>query len=88
MNAFGADHLPAFVCSHVFARERPILLVSHEDGDWQFLCGGGHEQSEKPRVIGIGHIVANDPSLEQLADLGVNEGAERESLAHPWIRRA
>ena len=50
----------AFLCSHVFERVCPVFLVSHADGDWQFLCGGGHEEDETPRVVGIDHVVDDD----------------------------
>jgi hypothetical protein len=87
MTSFGADHLPAYVCSHVFSAERPILLVSHEGGDWQFLCGSTHP-GEQPIVVGIAHLVQRDPSLEDVADLAVDEDAERDSPGSSWVRRA
>ncbi|HMF88855.1 MAG TPA: hypothetical protein VK575_12315 [Gemmatimonadaceae bacterium] len=56
----------AYVCSHVFEHERPILLVIHDEGDWQFLCGGVHEDAETPRVIGLNHLVETDPTLREV----------------------
>jgi hypothetical protein len=88
MTGFGPDHLAVYVCHHVFTHERPVLLVSHDDGDWQFLCGGPHEKEEIPHVIGVSHIVGFDPTVSEVADIGVDEKAERESVAHPWVRRA
>ncbi len=36
-------HTGVYVCARV-AQGSPILYVSHDaDGDWQFLCGGTHE---------------------------------------------
>ena len=85
MNAFGPNNLGVYVCSHVFRQQRPILLVSHADGDWQFLCGGYHEDDELPHVVGIGHLIARDHTLEGLASLPVDADAERESVEHQWV---
>lgn len=81
-------HLRVFVCSHVFSRTLPIRYVVHDqDGDWQFLCGGGHEDG--PRIVGVGHLVEFDPSLRGV-DEHLPRGAalERESPGAPWRRAA
>jgi hypothetical protein len=65
---FDNDHLASFVCSHISDDSEPILLVAHEEGDWQFLCGREHK-GETPRVVGIGHLLERDPSLQRLRDL-------------------
>lgn len=86
--SFRDPHAPAFVCSHVFNAERPILLVSHEtDGDWQFLCGGDHGEGEKPRVIGVGHLVERDASLATLSELPPGWEAERSAPDAPWEKK-
>ena len=85
MTAFGPDHLAVYVCHHVFTRERPILLVTHADGDWQFLCGDPHEKGDRPEVVGVEHVVSHDPTVKQVANIKANEEAERESVAHPWV---
>ena len=36
-----------------FENTRLIFLVVHSEGDWQFLCGGDHEENEIPKVDGI-----------------------------------
>lgn len=65
-----SDHTLAYVCIHVFEDTRPVLLVSRQEGDWCFLCGGEHEQkAENYRVVGRGHILARDAALHQLTDL-------------------
>ena len=74
----------AFVCSHVFARERPTLLVSRAQGDWQFLCGADHQDG--PRLICMAHLVEFDPSLEDVLDLPSDMDAEREGIGDPWAR--
>ena len=88
MTGFGPDHLAVYVCHHVFTHERPVLFVSHNDGDWQFLCGASHEEEDLPQVVGVEHVVGYDSTVEQVANIGVHEEAERESVAHPWVCRA
>ncbi len=83
---FDNDHLAAFVCSHIFDNSEPILLVAHEDGDWQFLCAKEHK-GEIPRVVGIGHLLKRDPSLQGLRDLQEGWEAERSDTHSEWIRR-
>lgn len=81
-------HQKAYVCIHVFEHERPVLLVSREDGDWCLLCGDFHEQSpDEYRVVGIGHFIERDASLQDVLDLHPNWEAERESVNSPWHRR-
>ena len=79
--------VPAYVCSHVFRATRPVLFVSREDGDWQFLCGGSHASDETPRVVGQNHLIERDPSLSDLMDLPVEWEAERDTTESPWTRR-
>jgi len=78
----------AFVCEHVFDARRQVLLVSHEGGDWQFLCGGeDHESWETARVVGIKHLFDRDASLRELFDLPVGWDAERTKVGDPWVRK-
>jgi len=86
MNKFGPDHLAVFICSHVYENTKPILLVSHSGGDWQFLCGGDHGANEEPRVVGIIHLLERDPSLNEIADLPIEWQAERNAMGGEWIR--
>jgi hypothetical protein len=82
------DHYKAYVCLHVFDASRPVLLVSRADGDWCYLCGDVHEDlAENYRVVGKGHILDRDPTLQDLADLGADWEAERTSISNPWVRR-
>lgn len=78
--------LAAYVCSHVFANTRPILLVSRAGGDWQCLCGGEHDSSEVPHVVGFNHLMERDPSLAKLQDLPDEWEAERANAGSAWIR--
>lgn len=84
MSDFFPDNLAVFICSHIFENTKPILLVSHEDDDWQFLCGGEHDENEKPKVVGIGHLLERDPSLLELADLPRDCEAERRTVDEKW----
>ena len=81
-------HDKAYVCLHVFDSSRPILLVSRSGGDWSFLCGAEHEDTaENYRVVGKGHILDRDATLNELADLGSDWEAERASVSDAWVRR-
>jgi hypothetical protein len=80
-------HQKAYVCTHVLERSRPVLLVSRPDGDWCLLCGEYDHGDEDYHVVGIGHIIEDDPSIEEaVADLQPEWDAERSSVHAPWIR--
>lgn len=81
------SHTAGFVCPHIFRNERLILLVSHEDGDWQFLCGESDHAADG-HVVGIGHLVERDPTLLDLVDLPLDWEAERANPGEPWLRTA
>ena len=79
--------LGAYCCGHVFRRERPVLLVSREGGDWQFLCGGvDHNDVYEPYHVSVAVLLDADPSLNQIADLSVDWEAERTEVGGDWIR--
>lgn len=78
--------LPAYICSHVFENTRPVMLVCKEDGDWQFLCGGEHDEDEIPRVVGINHLLDRDKTLYEVMDLEDGWEAEREEVGGEWKR--
>ena len=80
-------HLKAYVCVHVFDNSRPVLLVSRAGGDWVFLCGGIHpDDPSSYRVVGIGHVLGQDPSLRSVLDLQPEYEAERTTLGGEWMR--
>ena len=88
MTHITSDHDKAYVCVHVFHSSRPVLLVSRSGGDWSFLCGAGHEDTaENYRVVGRGHILDQDSTLSELADLAPHWEAERTSIGSAWVRR-
>lgn len=85
---FKDPKLAVIVCSHVFKLEREILFVSHEGGDWQFMCGQTDHGPRDGHVVGVGHLVARDASLHDLADLPVDWEADRKDVNSAWIRTA
>jgi hypothetical protein len=88
MNFPRESHHKAYVCNHVFDRSRPVLLVSRPDEDWCFLCGDNHSNDPSAyRVVGIGHVLDQDPSLMQVSDLPPNREAERKNVGEGWVRR-
>jgi hypothetical protein len=86
-SGFSSEHMPAYVCSHVFKAESPVMLVVHLDGDWQFLCGQEHPDETVPVVVGVAHLLKADGSLVELADLPEGWEAERTGIEQPWKRR-
>lgn len=84
--SFEPRNLASFVCSHVFRAERPILVVSHADGDWQFMCGGVDHGPDDCHLVGVGHLVDRDPSLQECSNLDVDCVAERAAVDQPWKR--
>jgi hypothetical protein len=81
-------HTKAYICSHVFHASRPVLLVVREDGDWSLLCGDTHDfEGHLPKVVGIGHLLDRDPSINEVLDLPDGHEAERAAVGAPWQRR-
>ena len=78
-----------YVCLHVFERTRPVLYVTRPEGDWCALCGDGHPSDASwYRVVGLGHVVDDDPSIMEVLDLQAEEEAERAEVGQPWVRAA
>jgi len=72
----------------VFRHERPVLLVSRADGDWCLLCGDEHEDDASAyRVVGIGHILERDQTINALLDLPPEWEAERSAEGDDWHRQ-
>jgi hypothetical protein len=80
------SNLGVFVCQHIFDDTRPILLVVHEEGDWQCLCGLD-DHSDDIHMVGIGHLVNRDQALDELYDLPNGWEAERDSKTSTWNRK-
>lgn len=81
-------HLAVVTCSDVLDHAHPVLYVTRADGDWQFLCGEAHEnRAGTIRVVGIVHLIADDPTLADVLDLNVEEDAERTVVGGEWVRK-
>jgi hypothetical protein len=82
-------NLGVFSCRRVAKDGAPVLHVSHEeDGDWQFLCGGTHEEGggDEALLVCLEHVVEKDPSLNELADLCPHWQAFRDEPGGKWRR--
>lgn len=77
----------AFTVGKIVNREKPILLVHHdeEDGSWQFLTGEPFDMSDA-KIVGLGEIAKIDPSVLELADLPIGWSASRQTLKDCWCR--
>jgi hypothetical protein len=86
MAAFGSRDLGCWVCSHVLTHARPALFVAREDGEWQFTCGAADHDPDDSHVVCVGHLIDQDRSLSECADLPDGFEAERSAVGEPWIR--
>ncbi len=75
-----------YVCTHVFADERPILDMSREAGDQVLACGGDdHDQiPDSWRVVHLNHLHERDASLQVIGELTNGQQAERSAVESPW----
>ncbi len=81
-----APHTASIACCHVLSGG-PILFVSHDldDGGWQFLCDATTEHHPREAcVVGLSHLIEQDPSLNALAAMPVNHHAVRSSPQAAW----
>ena len=80
------DDFGVYICPHIFKDGDPVLEgIRDPDGDWQLFCGRENcaEQS-KPHLVGIGHLISNDESINELTCLKPGTYAERESVLQKW----
>ena len=85
-----ADNTAVFTTKYVIREGKPITYVTHEveDGAWQFLSSDEFENfAEVIMIVGLGEIVALDPSLLDLADMPVGYYAIRETVNDKWSIR-
>jgi hypothetical protein len=79
--------LGAVVMRSVLDGRRPALHVWHSpDNDW--AIGDGIDDPNEPGACvatHIGHVVALDPSIAELAGMPPGTRADRSSAAAPWI---
>ena len=81
-------HTQAFLSKTVHEGTESVVYVSHDlsDGAWQFL-GESMADGGGPVLSCLHHLIDNDPSLKELADLPLGWCAERERPGEPWVRR-
>lgn len=84
-----ARNTAVFICARV-RDGAPVLHVTHDaDGDWQFLCGGdqhGEGQSDGALLACMECVVADDLTLNELADLCEHWTAARGHVGDVWRR--
>lgn len=89
---FSPKNLGVIVCKHVRDRKREILFISHsEDGDWSFTCGEFDHSSDPDAddeytLVGVGHLVDADNSIDEASTLPKGWSAERKKTGDPWHR--
>ena len=85
---FSPHNLGVITCSHILDASRPVLLVVRDSDGWNFACGSrDHSGVDDFHVVGVGHLVARDPSLAQCSDLEVGFIAERPDVLSPRARQ-
>jgi hypothetical protein len=64
------------------------LYVTHDEDDhgWQFL-DGDDATTKDGAVVGMGCMLARDPTLAEIADLPPGWIATRSKPGAPWARR-
>jgi hypothetical protein len=73
-----------FTCDHVLSG-KPILYVSHDqEGDWQFLCGQNNHTEANAKIISLKEASELDPSINNLFEMPLGVGAERDSIQDKW----
>jgi hypothetical protein len=82
-----ADKTAVFTTKYVIQDKKPITYVTHEeeDGAWQFFSSDKFENYEDvAMIVGLGEIIALDPSLLELAGMPVGHYAIRETANDNW----
>lgn len=88
------DHeLGVITCRCVVEQNAPILFVSHAGGDWQMYCHDSNHDFDSDEttqndlcVVHVAHLVAKDPTLNEISDLPIDMGAERAQIGEQWSR--
>jgi hypothetical protein len=78
-------HQKCYTCSHVVKENRPILFAYKDADDFILHCGEGHDwELDPPKVVGIGHLIEKDASVEKVLSLNNGFEMERASLQVNW----
>ena len=87
------ENLGTIACRCVVESGAPVLAVSNAGADWQMYCGfENHDfesqaaMAEELVVVHVLHLAKLDPTLEELADLATDMGAERPAVGAAWVR--
>jgi hypothetical protein len=82
-----SENTACFTCDHILSRERPILYASHdaEDGTWQFMCGQEDHTETNAKIISLKQAVEIDETINDLYEMPLGVGAERETKTSKWI---
>jgi len=76
--------LVGYVSGPVASGESPVLGVYHDgEDDWCFV---GESGATDLALMHVAHLVDGDPTLAQLADLGLGLQAWRSAVGDPWER--
>jgi len=77
-----------YVCQHVFDCSRDMDYVHYDgDGDIFVTCSGAdHDLSnaKEVHVVGLGHLIARDPTLLDIPELSSGAWAERDESDRGW----
>jgi hypothetical protein len=67
-------------------KQRPILLVTHEeeDGSWMFMCGNDDHTETNYKIVSLRNIVDIDNSVNVLSEMPLGCIAERETINDKW----
>jgi len=82
------ENLAVITLKKVFSDGLCVCLVTHDqdDGGWQFLTFEPFGM-EDAIVVGLGEMLAHDPSLNVLMDLPVGWKAVRKNVHSAWERK-
>lgn len=85
------DNLGVITCQCVLSKYEPVRFVSHAGGDWQMYCSdANHDFTDEAAMqreltlVHVAHLLARDATLQEIADLPVDMGAERTHPGGPW----
>jgi hypothetical protein len=74
-----------YVCLHVFDGVRFVKLVYRDKDDLVLTCGELHQvDSDCARTVGLEHVLADDPTVEEAISVPSSWQAERSEFGKPW----
>ncbi len=80
------ESLAVFTSRNHLENGKPILYVLHDaEGDWQVLTGDD-VTTDDAKIICLGDMIKQDPSLNDLFNLDNGEFAKRETIHSKWGR--